>query len=267
MVMQREYQNRKFANLDAVVQHFYAEVGVVATRACFGVAGAVVEGASLLPNLNWRLSENALADTLALESMHLLNDLEANALGVMTHTPQQFFVLNPGQPRPGGNRALIAAGTGLGEAYLFHTPRGYQVYASEGGHVDFAPRGEIQIGLLRYLATRYAHVSFERVLSGSGLVNIHAFLRDEQGMAEPRWLTAHLRNSADGAAEIAKAGLAGEAASCVEALRLFLEIYGAARRESGTQITGDQWCVHWRRHCAQTAGSLSRKRFHDGVHR
>jgi glucokinase len=227
-VAERSYRNREFASLADVVRRFLADTGLSAVSACFGVAGAVVDGASVLPNLDWKLSENELAQALGLNAVRLINDLEANALGISTLTSEQFFILNPGQPRPGGNRALIAAGTGLGEAFLFKTDVGYRVSASEGGHVDFAPRGEEQMGLLRYLAARYGHVSYERVLSGPGLANIYGFLRDDRGMEEPAWLAERIHGGEDAAAVIASAGLAREADICVHALDLFMGIYGAA---------------------------------------
>lgn len=227
-VAERSYWNREFTNLAEVVRRFLADTGLSADHACFGVAGAVVDGASVLPNLNWKLSENELVRVLGLKSVHLINDLEANALGISTLAPEQFFVLNPGQPRAGGNRALIAAGTGLGEAFLFNTDAGYRVSASEGGHADFAPRSEQQIALLRYLLARYDHVSYERVLSGPGLINLYNFLRDGAGMEEPPWLVERLNSSEDAAAIISTAGLLREAPICIRALDLFQEIYGAA---------------------------------------
>ncbi len=226
-LLERSYQNRDFAGLADVVRHFLAESGLTATTACFGVAGAVVAGASHLPNLGWQLSENGLARELGLASVHLLNDLEANALGIATLPPGQFFTLNPGQPLPGGNQALIAAGTGLGMAMLFDDGADYRVSASEGGHVDFAPRNEDEVGLLRFLAARHGRVSVERVVSGRGLAAIYDFLKDS-GMDEPDGLAARLDAAADRAAAIAQTGASGEAAICVKALELFLSAYGAA---------------------------------------
>lgn len=230
-VAERSYQNRDFAGLDEVVRRFLADTGLTARTACFGVAGAVVAaGASHLPNLGWQLSETDLAGSLELKSVRLLNDLEANALGIATLPPGQFFTLNPGQALPGGNRALIAAGTGLGMAMLFRDGADYRVSASEGGHVDFAPRNEEEIGLLRFLAARLDRVSVERVVSGRGLVAVYDFLKDS-GMHEPDGLAARLEAAADRAAliaQIAQAGASGEAAICAKALELFLSVYGAA---------------------------------------
>ncbi len=229
-VLECSYQNRDFAGLAEVVRHFFAESGLIATTACFGVAGAVVAGASHLPNLGWQLSETDLARELGLASVRLLNDLEANALGIASLPPGQFFTLNPGQALAGGNRALIAAGTGLGMAMLFHDDADYRVSASEGGHVDFAPRNEDEVGLLRFLAARHGRVSVERVVSGRGLAAIYDFLK-ASGMDEPDGLAARLDGAADRAAVIAQtaqAGSSGEAAISAKALELLLSAYGAA---------------------------------------
>ena len=227
IVAECSYLNRDFSGLAEVVGRFLADTGLTSTTACFGVAGAVVSGASHLPNLGWQLSETGLASELGLASVRLLNDLEANALGIASLSPGQFFTLNPGQPLPGGNQALIAAGTGLGMALLFKDGTDYRVSASEGGHMDFAPRNEDEIGLLRFLAARHGRVSVERVVSGRGLAAIYDFLKDS-GMDEPDSLAARLDGAADRAAVIAQAGTSGEAAICVKALELFLSAYGAA---------------------------------------
>ncbi|NCS64627.1 MAG: glucokinase [Betaproteobacteria bacterium] len=226
-VAEESYQNREFAGLAEVVGRFIAETGMSAATACFGVAGTVVAGVSHLPNLGWSLSEQALAHDLGLREAKLINDLEANAMGIATLAPEQFFTLNPGRPQPGGNRALIAAGTGLGMAMLCHNDDGYRVSASEGGHMDFAPRGEEQIALWRFLTARHGHVSVERVVSGPGLVAIYDYLK-ARGEGEPNWLAERFATNAERAAVIAQTGLTGEVAICVKALDVFLSAYGAA---------------------------------------
>ena len=226
VVAERAYPSRNFSGLDAVVKQFYADTGLAAGSACFGVAGAVLGGESQLPNLGWRMSELTLADALKLDSVRLINDLEANALGIATLKPDQLFCLNPGQPRVDGNLALIAAGTGLGMALLVRANGGYHVAASEGGHADFAPRNEAEVALWRSLAARFGRVSVERVVSGRGLENIYAHLK-QSGMDEPDWLAARLAAAEDQAAVIAQAGSSGESLICAEALAVFLSAYGA----------------------------------------
>ncbi|MGA7180023.1 MAG: glucokinase [Thiobacillaceae bacterium] len=226
-VEERTYHSQDFVGLVDVVRRYQADTGLTAAAACFGVAGAVVAGECYLPNLGWHLSEKELARELGLNSVRVINDLEANALGIGTLAPEQFFTLNTGRPPAGGNQALIAAGTGLGMAMLINNRTGHRISASEGGHIDFAPRNEEEVALWRFLAARYGRVSVERVVSGPGLVNIYEFLRHD-GMNEPDWLAQRLDENPDHPAVIAQAGLRSEAAICVKALDLFLSAYGAA---------------------------------------
>ncbi|MEA3274054.1 MAG: glucokinase [Pseudomonadota bacterium] len=224
----RSYPNREFDSFEAVVRRFLADAGATAAGACCGVAGAVIDGACAMPNLGWRLSEAALAQDLGIGPVKLINDLEATALGIATLRPGDLHPLNPGRPDAQGNRALIAAGTGLGEALLFRDGTGYRVSASEGGHVDFGPNGDEQIALLRYLAAHFGHVSYERMVSGPGLVNIYRFLREDRGMEEFPGFMERVAGAADPAPAIAELGLARESAVCERALDLFAAVYGAA---------------------------------------
>ncbi len=228
VVAEANYLNREARGFDELVERFLSETRLRAVSACFGVAGAVVDGRCDMPNLGWRLDSQELAGRFDLERVKLLNDLEATALGIDTLPSESLFTLNSGRPLLGGNRALIAAGTGLGEAFLFRCGSGYQVAASEGGHVDFAPRNEEEIELLRHLSIRFGHVSCERVVSGPGLVNIYTFLRDRLGMEEPAWLAQQLSSAKDRAAVIAQAGIEGKAEICIYALDLLMDAYGAA---------------------------------------
>jgi glucokinase len=138
-----------------------------------------------------------------------------------------FDPLNEGTMRHSGNKALIAAGTGLGQAILYDDRRHFRPIASEGGHADFAPRNELEIDLLRHLIGRFGHVSYERVLSGPGLFNIYRFLKEARGMEEPGWLTERLAGSDDASATITQCALALEAEICVKTLDLFVSLYGA----------------------------------------
>jgi len=168
-----------------------------------------------------------LRRTLKLDAVNLLNDLEAGAYGLFTLEDEEFFTLNEGRMRQAGNKALIAAGTGLGQAMLYDDGRHFRPLASEGGHGDFAPRDELEIELLRYLMGRFGHASYERVLSGPGLFNIYRFLKESRGMEEPAWLTERFAAGDDPSAIVSKASLAKEAEICVKALDMFVSIYGA----------------------------------------
>jgi glucokinase len=223
------FPSAEYPSFDDVVTAFLdAERGVL-DAACFGVAGPVIDGRAQITNLPWSIEEGALAALTKAPRVKLLNDLEATAYGVLFLDDAQRCVLNAGStPVRQGNVAVIAAGTGLGEALLYTDGTQYHPVASEGGHADFAPRTDEEIELLRYLRARFhGHVSYERVLSGPGLYNIYCFLREAQdGGAEPAWLTAQLAGG-DRSATIAEHGLAGDEAVCVNTLELFAAIYGA----------------------------------------
>ncbi|MGH7206316.1 MAG: glucokinase [Nitrospiraceae bacterium] len=194
--------------------------------ACFGVAGPVIENRGRTTNLPWVVDETELAARFKIQSVRLLNDLEATAHGVLVLRPDETEVLNAGAPpQTKGAMVLLAAGTGLGEAILFWDGVRYRPMPSEGGHADFAPNSDMEIELLRYLRASYLHVSYERVLSGSGLHAIYEFLRDTK-KNEPTWVAERLRVS-DPAAVIAEVGLNKQAEICVQALDLFASIYGA----------------------------------------
>jgi len=209
------------------VQIFIADTERSPRIACFGVAGAIVDGICDMPNLGWHLDETSLAGQIGMRQLKLLNDLEATAYGITALRPDQLVTLNEGKQRSSGNRALIAAGTGLGEAILFPTATGYHVSASEGGHADYAPRNDREIEFFRYLAKQYGRVSYERVISGPGLRNIYNFLQETDDFPEPAWLVKRLAQATDASAVIAEAALKHEADICIAALEQFISIYGA----------------------------------------
>jgi glucokinase len=194
--------------------------------ACFGVAGPVFQNHSRTTNLPWVVDGSALSKQFDIRHVQLLNDLEAMAYGILLLRPDELVTLNAGTP-PSHKQAiaLIAAGTGLGESILFWDGSRYRPMPSEGGHSDFAPNSDQEIELLRYLRSQYLHVSFERVLSGPGLAAIYEYLRDAK-KNEPTWLAEKIK-AGDPAAEIAEAGLKGQAEIAKQALDLFASIYGA----------------------------------------
>jgi glucokinase len=194
--------------------------------ACFGIAGPVFENRSQTTNLPWVVDGDQIAKKFAIPQVRLLNDLEATAYGILLLYPDEVEVLNAGKP-PANRQALaiIAAGTGLGEAILFWDGTTYRPMPSEGGHADFAPNNDHEIELLRYLRGQYLHVSYERVLSGPGLHAIYEYLRDTK-KNEPTWLAERIKTG-NPAAVIAEAGLAGQADIAKQALDLFASIYGA----------------------------------------
>ncbi|MGN6719630.1 MAG: glucokinase [Candidatus Binatia bacterium] len=224
---EQNFLSKKYSGLSPILDEFRVRNNESIDAACFGVAGPVVDGHVKTTNLPWIIDSQALRAALKTETVYLLNDLEATAYGVFTLENEEFHALNEGTMHYSGNKALIAAGTGLGQAILYDNGRHFHALPSEGGHADFAPRNELEIELLRYLLRRFTHVSYERVLSGPGLVNIYRFLKEGRGMAEPPLLAERFAAGDDPAAVIATAALAKESEICCAALDLFVSIYGA----------------------------------------
>ena len=225
-VVEGVFPSRDHSGLDEIVGQFVAKQSLRPDVACFGVAGPVRNGKVETSNLPWTVEASRLAGELHLASALLINDLEANAWGIASLGEQDQVALNRVKGMPVGNQAVISAGTGLGEAGLFWNGNGYEIFASEGGHCDFAPRTELEIELLRYLVARFGHVSFERIVSGPGLVNVYNFLRDTHRGEESQWLTDELAQE-DQAATISRAAVAGKSDLAEHALDLWISIYGA----------------------------------------
>jgi glucokinase len=201
--------------------------GPAVSAACFGVAGAVLGGQVKLTNLPWTARRDGIAALLPGARVSLVNDVQATAFGALKLAPDKLHVLNAGAaPAEPGNIAVIAAGTGLGESFLFWDGARYRPAASEGGHADFAPRSETEMELYRFLASRYDRVSYERVLSGPGIAALYEFERARGGTAPSPALAARLAEG-DPAVAVTEAALAREDEACIAALDRFCEIYAA----------------------------------------
>lgn len=225
--LKKTFPSKQYRGLEPVVEAFLAGQQVSISRACFGIAGPVVDGQVKTLNLPWVVDAAKIEQLCKLDSVALLNDLEAAAYGIFTLGPDELFTLNEGVSERRGNKVLIAAGTGLGEATLYDDGRDYHPSASEGGHGDFGPTDETQIDLLRYLMKEFGHVSYERVVSGPAIANIYGFLRDSGRLEEPDWLKQKISAAEDASVVISQEGLAGRSAICVQALNLFVSVYGA----------------------------------------
>jgi glucokinase len=220
------FSSPEFPGLGDMVRKFLEMHKQPVEAACFGLPGAVVNGRVETTNLPWVVDSKKISAELGIEHVLLLNDLYANAHGIALLTESDLVVLNPGV-QAAGNRALLSAGTGLGEAGLFADPQGaYHPFPSEGGHSDFAPRNDLEMELLRYLLGRFEHVSYERVLSGPGLHNLYQFLRDTGRGEVPTWLADQIAQG-DPPAVISKSALEGTSEICVQALDIFVSVYGA----------------------------------------
>lgn len=228
LLRERVYPSRDYPDLGSLLAAFLRDLPRVAIGwACIGVAGPVHQNRSRITNLPWVLDGATLADEVGLPGVNLLNDLEAAAWGLDTLDDAGLITLYPGEPSAHGNQAVIAAGTGLGEAGRIWCAGGYRPFASEGSHGDFAPGNALGYSLHQWLARRYGgHVSWERVVSGPGLVNLHAFLRESDGRPAPDWLELAMQEG-DPAGAIATAAQAQGDPVCVEALDLLIHYFGA----------------------------------------
>jgi glucokinase len=222
-------RSAQYPDLQSLVQHYLQQSGVTVDNAAFGVAGPVVGGRATITNLGWEMDEQALARALGLSRVQLLNDLQVIGCAVPALQQEDLSTLSAGQAVPGGAIAVIAPGTGLGEAFLTWDGSQYRSHPTEGGHTDFAPTTELQAGLLEYLSERYEHVSYERVCSGMGLPNIYAYLSDSGFAPEPDWLAEQLAAAHDPTPVIVNAALSEErtCALCQATLDTFVSILGA----------------------------------------
>lgn len=194
---QTQFHSADYPSLEAMVAEFLAQVNMSVEVASFDVAGPVIDGRVKTTNLPWTMDEDSLARGLKVKSVHLMNDLEAVARSVPVLRPSDVITLNEGHRIAKGPIAVIAPGTGLGESFLTWDGAGYRAHSSEGGHSDFAPTDERQIGLLKYLLPRFGHVAFERVCSGIGLPNIYEYLRDQEKIPERPEVAASIESAKD----------------------------------------------------------------------
>jgi glucokinase len=221
----QQYVSADFASFDEIVTDFVT--GERVDKVCIGVAGPVIGGVCRTTNLPWLLKTTEIAEQTLASQVVLLNDLEAMAWGVLNSPAQDFVELNESATEKSGNVAVLAAGTGLGEAIAAWDGQKYHVIATEGGNTDFAPNNEEEIALLRYLMGKYPdHVCYERVLSGTGLVNLYGFLKTIE-YAPFNLETEQRMSIEDPASVISALGMSGKDALCHKALSMFCRIYGA----------------------------------------
>jgi glucokinase len=219
------YPSRDFNTFEALLAEFLMDTQAP-VHAAFGVAGPVKGRTVRVTNLPWYIDADVLQERFGFKTCDLLNDLEATAYGLPALDAADLLTLQQGDSASSGNSAVIAAGTGLGEAGLFWDGRQHRPYATEGGHTCFSPQNELEIDLLRYLQRLYGHVSWERVVSGIGLPDLHDFMREYRKSAVPQWLGEEMQ--AEGAAvAVSRAALACSDDICIETLDCFVRLYGA----------------------------------------
>ena len=226
-VVEKTYMSQDHGGLSELLAQFTRTEGIPVQSACFGVAGPVRSGRSKISNLPWIIDSRELEKQLKLNSVGLLNDLEAYAYGIDALESKDFVTLSEGSEDAEGNRAVISARTGLGVAGLYWDGFRHHPFACEGGHADFAPRNNLQMELLAYLQKKYGRISCERILSGPGIKNIYEFLRDAHKADEPAWLRDQIHAAPDPPALISQLALEGKAAICDQTLSIFVSVFGA----------------------------------------
>jgi glucokinase len=239
IVSLKRYATQEHKGLEEVVTDFLAATKCKVTAASFGIAGPVVQNRVHATNFPWIVDGAALARHLGVSRVRLLNDLEAAAFGIGVMEPPDLEVIHPGVPAPQANRAVIAAGTGLGEAILFWDGGQHVPMATEGGHADFAPHSEQQAELWKFLKERQEFVSVETILSGGGFKRVHEFL-------DPSVRHDFDEPGVDPAPAITERGLAGTCPVCAATLDLWVDIYGSeagnlgvrAMARDGIYVTG-----------------------------
>ncbi|MBI5238056.1 MAG: glucokinase [Deltaproteobacteria bacterium] len=219
------FLNARHSSIEDVAGLFLKGVDLNIATACFGVASPVHDGACTLTNMDWRIDAEKIKKRFNIKKAALINDLVATGCGIKFLVKKDLYMLNKGVKRR-GNAVIISAGTGLGEAILFWNGSGHIPLDSEGGHADFAPRTDTEIGLLNFLRTRLKHVSCERVLSGQGLENIYRFLLDRSKKPMPRAMS-EMFVALGPAPAISNGAFIGRDRLCRDALKLFVSIYGA----------------------------------------
>ncbi len=223
---EERFPSDDYPSLEAIIAQFLEDKAVTINRATFGVAGPVVNDRVEVTNLPWVIDAAAISQAFGIPHVYLLNDLEAIANAVPHLETADLHTLNPGRSEQRGAIAVIAPGTGLGEAFLTWNGRRYQAHPSEGGHAAFGPGNAEQIGLLQFLHGRFQHVSYERVCSGIGIPNLYDFLREDGRYPEPDWLAAAIAAAEDPTPVIVNAATQNEVPLCRAALALFVDILG-----------------------------------------
>jgi glucokinase len=188
-----QYKSQDFQHISEILGQFMEGLPMPGS-VCLAVAGPVMNGMATLTNLNWQIDQHELSRHFRIPKVSLINDLEANAYGIALLDEKDFALIHNVSNITEGNAAIIAPGTGLGEAGLYWDGKYYHPFGSEGGHSDFSPRNESDIELLRYLQKKFGHVSWERLVCGPGILNIYQFLRDEKNFEVQDWLLEKMKD-------------------------------------------------------------------------
>ena len=224
-LVEKTFKSNDFFGLESMIADFFSRTEIEISHACFGVAGPVSQDRSRLTNLGWEIDCRNVEKETGLSHVMLVNDLVAVSSAVPFLGPSDLITLNKGLPDPAGTIAVIAPGTGLGEAFLTWNGSHYQAFPSEGGHADFAPTTDLEMELLAWLGEKIDHVSYEQVCSGLGIPHIYSFLKEKGYGRETDWLADKLRKAPDPNPVIMEGALGKRKCSlCQQTLAMFVSI-------------------------------------------
>jgi glucokinase len=225
-VKEKRFLSSNFHSLSDAIKDFLKDENIKIKAASFGIAGPVRDGKCKTTNILWEIDIEDIKRDLKIDKAYLLNDLQANAYGIDVLKEDEICVINKGIEQK-GNRCLLAAGTGLGEAGLFFDGKKHIPFACEGGHTDFASRNDLEIKIFKFLEKKYSHVSYERILSGPGIFNLYNFLYESKLEESPKEFHDEIINHKEPQLAITKKAMSKEIKICERAIDVFVSIYGA----------------------------------------
>jgi glucokinase len=221
------YPSADFDHLSPIVRQFLKEADSTSpAAACFAIAGPVQDDQSLVTNLSWRLDARQMESDLGIAQIRLINDFAAVGYGILALGPEDLVIVQDRPTMPHAPMVVLGAGTGLGEALLISNGSDYEVFPTEGGHGDFAPRTDLEVGVMTFLRARHGRVSVERIVSGQGIYHIYEYLRGT-GIAPVSATVEAEFQQEDPSAVISRHALSNSDALCTQALNLFVSAYGA----------------------------------------
>ncbi len=227
VILKQKFYNRYYTTFSEVLKDLLIGNKLKINRACFGIAGPIFHNRCEATNLPWVIDGATVSREFNIHFVKLINDMEANAYGIPCLKESGLIVLNTGKKGSEGNAALISAGTGLGEAGLFWDGKHHHPFASEGSHVDFAPRNEMEVQLWWYLKNKYGHVSYEWVISGMGISNLYRFLIDKGLEKKSPAIEQVYKEGGDPPKVISEKALKGEDRACVRVMEWFVSLYAS----------------------------------------